>query len=348
MTKLLKLYSALTTLNAYRLKLVRSTTLEFRFMAKSSIHFRPVKQGSEAHNLRQEKLDYNVPELQKDNRSFVLETIDERLTKIKRHCKAVSGRKLQKNAQPIKEAVVNLNPETSIEDLKDLSSALKDQFGIDCFQIHIHRDEGHTNADGDFVVNHHAHMLFDWQNKDRGTTLKLNRLHMSQIQDIVAEKLNMERGELKVNSNRERLSAIEFKTHKAEEELQNMQEYKENQLKDIEFINQKKKTLSDEFWKLNNKLVNLEEKLQNRPTVSSEMSFSVILNRNSSTNSLTTSQTQSLRDSAKFKTSLLQRLRGMLKAFQSEKLRQKERSEKLAQERKKSQSNKPKKGFFRR
>lgn len=193
-------------------------------MSKSSIHFDPVKHTSEAHNLRQVKLDYNYPDLQKDNKSFVVESIENRLKEIKSHCKKVSGRKLQKNAQPIKEAVVNLKPDTSMDDLKNLAAAIKDKFKVECFQIHIHRDEGHKNDQGELVINHHAHMLFDWQNKEKGTTMKFNRLHLSQMQTLVAETLQMERGERRVNSNRDRLTPIEYKADKAQERFMKLQE----------------------------------------------------------------------------------------------------------------------------
>ena len=196
-------------------------------MAKSSIHFRAVKPTSEAHNLRQVDLDYNYPDLKENNISWVSESIDDRITKIKRHCKMVSGRKLQKNAQPVKEAVVNIKPETTIEDLKHLGESLKDRFGMECFQIHIHRDEGHVSDSGEIVINQHAHMLFDWQNKTKGTTLKLNRLHLSQIQTLVSESLQMERGELRVNSNRERLEPIEYKREQAQLQFERLQEQNE-------------------------------------------------------------------------------------------------------------------------
>lgn len=194
-------------------------------MAKSSIHFRPAVATSEAHNMRLTKLDYNVPELEKNNESFSLQSIDDRTREVKSHCKEVSGRKLQKNAMVIREAVVNLNPGTSMDDLKTLGNELQKQFGINCFQIHIHRDEGHKDpSTGEFKINHHAHMLFDWQDKAKGTVIKLNRVQLSQIQTLVAKVLDMERGELRVNSNRERLEPIEYKKQQAELQLEKLQQ----------------------------------------------------------------------------------------------------------------------------
>jgi len=181
-------------------------------MAKASIHFSPIQSNSEAHNERSTKLDYNFPELEKNNESFVLERVATREKAINSYCKKVSGRKLQKNAEPIREAVVNLNSHHTMADLKRLATVLKEKKGIDCFQIHIHRDEGKSRDE----LNYHAHMIFDWQDKATGKTLKLNRADLSQIQDLVAETLEMQRGELRVNSNRERLESIEYKRQQEE------------------------------------------------------------------------------------------------------------------------------------
>lgn len=181
-------------------------------MAKASIHFSPIQSNSEAHNERSTRLDYNFPELEKNNESFILERVATREKAINSYCKKVSGRKLQKNAEPIREAVVNLNSHHTMADLKRLATVLKEKKGIDCFQIHIHRDEGKSRDE----LNYHAHMIFDWQDKTTGKTLKLNRTDLSQIQDIVAETLQMQRGELRVNSNRERLEAVEYKRQQEE------------------------------------------------------------------------------------------------------------------------------------
>jgi len=181
-------------------------------MAKASIHFKAVESNSESHNERSTKLDYNFPDLEKNNESLVMARVADRLRVIRAHCKAVSGRKLQSNAEPIREAVVNLNSHHTMDDLKALAKVLKEKKGIECFQIHIHRDEGKSRDD----LNYHAHMLFDWQDKNTGKTLKLNRTDLSQIQDIVASTLQMQRGELRVNSNRERLEAVEYKRKQEE------------------------------------------------------------------------------------------------------------------------------------
>lgn len=201
-------------------------------MAKSSIHFKPVKPSSESHNLRKVKLDYVREDLSKNNEHWVEETISERLARIQDNCKKLSGRKLQTNAEPIREAVLNIQKDTTIEILQLLGKNLENYCGIKAFQIFIHRDEGHlkvnreilldeenkklvTDTDENFVINQHAHILFDWSDKRTGKTLKLNRMQMSKIQDIVANTLKMERG---TPSSKAHLDAVAYKIKKLEEE----------------------------------------------------------------------------------------------------------------------------------
>ena len=227
-------------------------------MAKSSINFKPVLPSSEAHNTREQELDYVFSEPQESNEHWIAMehgTIEERMKKIRSDAKAIAieqgkkPRKLSKNADLIREAVVNLNQEHSMDDLKDLAKSLESQYGIQCFQIHIHRDEGKGDPKSEKApkaVNYHAHMLFDWLERDRaksvsqsrkiasggrstievpaaGKTKKLNKLDMSKIQTLVAESLGMDRGELKVNSNRERLEPIEYKRQQEELRVQELQ-----------------------------------------------------------------------------------------------------------------------------
>ena len=199
-------------------------------MSKSSIHFKPVQANSEAHNERLVPLDYNYPSLVENNESWKSEDIGTRYKRIVDRCKEVSGRKMQKNSIPIREAVVNLNANHQLSDLNRLASVLRLEKGIDCFQIHIHRDEGVSINE----INYHAHMLFDWQNKDTGKMWRLNRLDLSQIQDTVAQTLSMERGELKTNTNRQRLEAIAYKYQQEKIRLTQLQN-------DIEILEQKKK-----------------------------------------------------------------------------------------------------------
>lgn len=188
-------------------------------MSISSIHFKVSKTNSESHNNRESSLDYVFPELSKNNSSWSTSSIQDKEKEIASLCKKISGRKLQKNAEPIREAVVNLQPHHTLDDLEGLGLLLKLNFGIECFQIHIHKDEGKSREE----LNHHGHMLFDWQDKTTGKTIKMNKVQLSQIQTLVANVLGMERGELKTNSNRERLEPIEYKRQEEQKKFDILQ-----------------------------------------------------------------------------------------------------------------------------
>lgn len=192
-------------------------------MAKASINFKPIKALSEQHNERTQKLDYVESEFSVNNENWKSHSIQEMEREIKRYCKEKSGRKLQKNATPIREAVVNLNEHHSMDDLKKLAGRLQEEKGMKCFQIHIHRDEGRWEND-EFKFNYHAHMVFRWQDMESGKTLRLNKADLSQIQTLVAEDLGMERGDFKENSNRERLEAVEYKVQQESIKQKKLQE----------------------------------------------------------------------------------------------------------------------------
>lgn len=215
--------------------------------SKASINFKPVKSNSEHHNLRRAKLDYVHEDLLWKNEVWRTDEINPRLSSIRQLYKEKVGQNMQKKATPIREAVVNIKSDTTIDDLKALADDLRREKGIDCFQIHVHRDEGKSIDD----INYHAHMVFDWQNKATGKSFKLNRQDISEIQDIVAERLKMERGERKENTNRQRLEAVEYKAHQEEQKMKILQE--ENAL-----LEQKKNELESEYKRLKREDIRLK------------------------------------------------------------------------------------------
>lgn len=177
-------------------------------MAQTSIHFQAVKGGSEEHNKRTKKLDYVHHERSSMNEYWESDTQEARLAFVTQNAKAKTGRKMQAKATPIREAVVVISQETTMDDLKNLSKRLNDRFGIDVFQIAIHKDEGYKKSKDDIKLNLHAHLVADWTDHQSGKSLKLNRNDMSEMQSISAEVLGMERGK---SSEKQHLSAIQYK-----------------------------------------------------------------------------------------------------------------------------------------
>lgn len=96
-------------------------------------------------------------------------------------------------------AVVNIKDTTTMDDLKKLTQKLYQEYGWQCYQIAIHRDEGHKDPDtGETIYNLHAHLEFLMLNKKGIYCFKKGEWgkgRMSKLQDLVAEQLQMKRGE---------------------------------------------------------------------------------------------------------------------------------------------------------
>ncbi|MBD3906499.1 plasmid recombination protein [Chryseobacterium sp. Ch-15] len=189
---------------------------------KTSINFKAVKSDSETHNFRKKTFDYIRKELTLKNEYWMEQKIADRIQKIEAYCKEMSGRKLQKNAMPVREAVVVIKEDTTMLELQNLAKRLEEELNIRIFQIAIHKDEGHTNKDTkEWKPNYHAHLVADWQDLKSGKTLKHQSFHYSKMQDLTAECLNMERG---ISGSKGRLEAIEFKIQQKEEDLKVLEE----------------------------------------------------------------------------------------------------------------------------
>jgi len=189
---------------------------------KTSINFKAVKSDSETHNFRKKTFDYIRKDLTPNNEYWLEQKISDRMQKIEAYCKVKSGRKLQKNAIPVREAVVVIKENTTMLELQNLAKRLEDELKIRIFQIAIHKDEGHTDkVTKEWKPNYHAHLVADWQDLKTGKTLKHQSFHYSKMQDLTAECLNMERG---ISGSRGRLEAIEFKIQQKEEDLKVLEE----------------------------------------------------------------------------------------------------------------------------
>lgn len=189
-------------------------------MAQTSIHFQAVKGGSEEHNKRTKKLDYVHHERSSMNDYWQSDSQEARLAFVTANAKAKTGRKMQAKATPIREAVVVIEDTTTMDDLKKLAKRFNDRFGIDVFQIAIHKDEGYRKGKDGLKLNLHAHMVADWTDHQSGKSLKLNRNDMAEMQTICAEVLGMERGK---SSEKQHLSAIQYKIAAEEQRAEDIE-----------------------------------------------------------------------------------------------------------------------------
>ena len=189
---------------------------------KTSINFKSAKSDSEIHNFRKKSFDYIRKDLTHKNEYWMEQKIADQIQKIESYCKEKSGRKLQKNAMPVREAVVVIKENTTMQDLHNLSKRLEEELKIRIFQIAIHKDEGHFDKETkEWKPNYHAHLVADWQDLETGKTLKHQSFHYSKMQDLAAECLEMERG---ISGSLTRLEAVEFKIKKKEEDLKILEE----------------------------------------------------------------------------------------------------------------------------
>lgn len=118
-------------------------------------------------------------------------------------------------------AVCNIKPDTTMDDLKRLAQHFSDEYGFQCYQIAIHRDEGHIDEDGKEQINHHAHLEFITLDKNTGVNcFKMRdfpKSKMREIQSEVSQILQMQRGEDKRKSGRQRTEPRQYAKQKEAE-----------------------------------------------------------------------------------------------------------------------------------
>ena len=135
--------------------------------------------------------------------------------------------RVRQGCSPIREGVVNIKPDTTMEDLLRYAERVHERWGIRALQIHIHKDEGHyedTNDPASWEPNYHAHIIWDWMDHDTGKSFKLNAEDMSAIQDLVAETLDMQRGQKKSETGIDHLERNDFIIQKQENKKKQLRE----------------------------------------------------------------------------------------------------------------------------
>lgn len=222
--------------------------------AKTSINIKPCNIGSsEAHNKRTEEYLSHISrekfyirtDLMANNEHWVspdlgIATLTDRYNQIARMVKEKTGRAMQtkdrervnkktgkvsivRGSTPLKEGVVVIKEDTTLEQLQLFCDACKERWGITALQIFVHRDEGHYETPNDpdsWKPNLHAHIVWDWMNHENGKSHKLQDTDMSQMQTLLAECLEMERGTSKELTGKEHLERADFIIAKQREETE--------------------------------------------------------------------------------------------------------------------------------
>ncbi|CRF45604.1 hypothetical protein [Helicobacter heilmannii] len=100
-------------------------------------------------------------------------------------------------------AVVNITPDTTMQELETLALRFQKRFKFQCYQIAIHRDEGHIDENGNVVINHHAHLEFVTLHPITGKSMYRREYigfkTASYMQKLTAKVLRMKRGKPKRN-----------------------------------------------------------------------------------------------------------------------------------------------------
>ena len=240
-------------------------------IAKASDHIKPCNiEQSERHNRRDAdyiaslnpRILYVRTDLSHNNESYVAPdmkgiSLQQHYDAIKVLVKQKTGRKMQEKkvpyvaksgktkerngSSPIRESVVNIKPDTTMDDLQKYTERVHERWGVRAIQIHIHRDEGHyenPDAPSTWKPNLHAHIIWDWMNHETGKSFKLDKKDMEQLQDMAAETLEMERGLRKAETGREHLERNDIILQKQEEKKQKNQKELEEQKAEIEKLAQ--------------------------------------------------------------------------------------------------------------
>ena len=131
-----------------------------------------------------------------------------------------------RGSTPIKEGVIVCKADTTMEQLQRYGELCHERWGITPLQIFIHRDEGHYETPDNatsWKPNYHAHIVWDWMNHDTGKSCKLSPQDMSEMQTLLAEALDMERGTSKELTGREHLERTDYIIAKQKQEAEKAQ-----------------------------------------------------------------------------------------------------------------------------
>lgn len=225
-------------------------------MAKSSINILKNCAGF-SHNDRSEKKqpEYFLPvEFRKENefdRNGIeaQKLLDDYILEAKENYKKETGQKFQGRVLNF-EAVVNLNQNHTMEDLKKLNENIEKEFGFRAVQTAIHRDEGHIK-DGRPIYNYHAHIVFCNLDKNGKTLLKnMTKSDLSKLQDLVSDNLQMERGKPAKETGAKHKHHTVYRAEKEKEHLENENKSLKMELVKAKELQELNKELREELKEL--------------------------------------------------------------------------------------------------
>ena len=136
-----------------------------------------------------------------------------------------------------------------MKQLRKFCKVCNERWGVTALQVFIHRDEGHYGIPSDNATwkpNLHAHIVWDWMNHETGKSCKLDEKAMSEMQTVLAECLEMERGISKEITGKEHLERTDFIIAKQKQEAERAKAEKEAALAAKEVAEKERQTIEGE------------------------------------------------------------------------------------------------------
>lgn len=210
----------------------------------SSIHFKKTNAIQTKHNDRTLPPSYLVKGSFESNRSHTEAQIfkESIINNAKEAYKRAIGQSFKSRAFEWS-AVVNLDENHTMADLERLANFFSEKYGYQCYQIAIHRDEGHIDDNGDLKLNHHAHLEFITLDKTTGKNRQreLKPSTLRAMQSEVAEILGMKRGIDKRKSGTKRIEPRVYASLKERERKKRLKEQEK------EISNKERKAIYSKF-----------------------------------------------------------------------------------------------------
>ncbi len=255
-------------------------------------------------NIRKEKI-YVRTDLMAKNEEWVAPelgetSLEERNRQIAAMVKEKTGRAMQtkdrekvnkktgkvtlvRGSTPIKEGVVVIKEDTTMKQLQHFCEVCKERWGITPLQIFVHRDEGHYVNPGEAATwkpNLHAHIVWDWMNHDTGKSCKLDGKDMGDMQTLLAECLEMERGTSKEITGKKHLERTDYIIAKQKQEAERAKAEKEAAIADRKKAEAEREKTVEAIGEAKSKIERLDEETRIKERISSELDGEIAEKRN--------------------------------------------------------------------
>ena len=186
-------------------------------------------------------------------------SLGERRSQISALVKEKTGRKMQAKAEPLREGVVVIKEDTTMEELQELGKRFQERFGVTPVQIAIHKDEGHWQGEV-WKPNLHAHIVFDWYDHSTGKVSRPHRLTPSRCRRSVQKSSAWS---VWVSSEKKHLEASRYKAQARQKELEALQKERDEVVAKREETERMTETLREESKDLQLRKQTLEEDIEN-------------------------------------------------------------------------------------